>query len=50
MEKLKDIEQEIFILNKVLEEKQLTVEEEKEVKKEIANLKRQYTILERSEK
>ncbi len=50
MDKLIDIELEIFILNKVLEEKSLTVEEEKEVKKEITNLKRQYTILEKSEK
>lgn len=47
IDKLKDIEQDIFILNDILEHKQLTAEEEKEIKKEIANLKRQHTILEK---
>jgi len=47
MRELGDIEQEIFILRKVLEERRLTVDEEKEVKQEMANLKRRYTILEK---
>lgn len=37
---LGDLEQNLFILKQVLKEKQLTADEEKEVKKEMINIKR----------
>lgn len=43
---LGDLETGLFILKQVLKERQLTANEEKEVRKEIADTKRKITIIE----